>query len=465
MEDKEFLGKEPIGKLLVKLAIPTVLAQLVNMLYNIIDRIYIGHMPENGSFALTGVGVCMPIIMFVSAFSALICFGGAPRASIFLGENKKEEAEKVLGNCFVTQIVVSIVLTIILLIWNRDLLMAFGGSDNTIDYSVSYMNIYAIGTIFVQLTLGMNAFISAQGFTNVSMFSILIGAVLNIILDPIFIYLFDMGVKGAALATIISQCITTIFIIKFLLSNKAILKIKKEHLRINFKVIYPCILLGLAPFIMQSSESIISICFNSSLQKHGGDIAVGTMTILTSVMQFAMLPLQGLAQGAQPITSYNYGAKNKERVKKSFKLLLKVSLIYSSILWLLVMIMPKTFVSIFTSETILIEFAYKPLRIYLGALIIFGAQVASQMTFISLGNAKASILVAFVRKFVLLLPLIYIMPKIMDDKTTSIYLAEPIADVFAVSFTVILFTIEFRKALRKIDDIYSESNKRISLNN
>ena len=465
MEDKEFLGKEPIGKLLVKLAIPTVLAQLVNMLYNIIDRIYIGHMPENGSFALTGVGVCMPIIMFVSAFSALICFGGAPRASIFLGENKKEEAEKVLGNCFVTQIVVSIVLTIILLIWNRDLLMAFGGSDNTIDYSVSYMNIYAIGTIFVQLTLGMNAFISAQGFTNVSMFSILIGAVLNIILDPIFIYLFDMGVKGAALATIISQCITTIFIIKFLLSNKAILKIKKEHLRINFKVIYPCILLGLAPFIMQSSESIISICFNSSLQKYGGDIAVGTMTILTSVMQFAMLPLQGLAQGAQPITSYNYGAKNKERVKKSFKLLLKVSLIYSSILWLLVMIMPKTFVSIFTSEAILIEFAYKPLRIYLGALIIFGAQVASQMTFISLGNAKASILVAFVRKFVLLLPLIYIMPKLMDDKTTSIYLAEPIADVFAVSFTVILFTIEFRKALRKIDDIYSESNKRILLNN
>ena len=465
MEDKEFLGKEPIGKLLVKLAIPTVLAQLVNMLYNIIDRIYIGHMPENGSFALTGVGVCMPIIMFVSAFSALICFGGAPRASIFLGENKKEEAEKVLGNCFVTQIVVSIVLTIILLIWNRDLLMAFGGSDNTIDYSVSYMNIYAIGTIFVQLTLGMNAFISAQGFTNVSMFSILIGAVLNIILDPIFIYLFDMGVKGAALATIISQCITTIFIIKFLLGNKAILKIKKEHLRINFKVIYPCILLGLAPFIMQSSESIISICFNSSLQKYGGDIAVGTMTILTSVMQFAMLPLQGLAQGAQPITSYNYGAKNKERVKKSFKLLLKVSLIYSSILWLLVMIMPKTFVSIFTSETTLIEFAYKPLRIYLGALIIFGAQVASQMTFISLGNAKASILVAVVRKFVLLLPLIYIMPKIMDDKTTSIYLAEPIADVFAVSFTVILFTIEFRKALRKIDDIYSESNKRISLNN
>ena len=451
MQNKEFLGKEPIGRLLVKLAIPTVLAQLVNMLYNIVDRIYIGHIPDVGSFALTGVGVCMPVIMIVSAFAALVCFGGAPRSSIYLGGNKKEEAERVLGNCFIMQIIISVIITVILLIWNEDLLMAFGGSENTIDYSTSYMNIYALGTIFVQLTLGMNAFISAQGFTKISMISILIGAISNIILDPIFIYLFDLGVKGAALATIISQAVSCFFVLRFLIGNKAILKIKKEHLKLNIKVIYPCILLGLAPFIMQSSESIISICFNSSLQKYGGDIAVGAMTILTSVMQFAMLPLQGLAQGAQPITSYNYGARNIERVKQSFKLLLKVSLIYSSLLWLLVMIMPRVFTSIFTSDIILIEYAIKPLRTYLAALLIFGIQVACQMTFISLGNAKASIVVAVVRKFVLLLPLIYLMPTITSDKTYGIYLAEPIADVFAVTFTAVLFAIQFRKALKKIE--------------
>ena len=451
MQNKEFLGKEPIGRLLVKLAIPTVLAQLVNMLYNIVDRIYIGHIPDVGSFALTGVGVCMPVIMIVSAFAALVCFGGAPRSSIYLGDNKKEEAERVLGNCFIMQIIISVIITVILLIWNEDLLMAFGGSENTIDYSTSYMNIYALGTIFVQLTLGMNAFISAQGFTKISMISILIGAISNIILDPIFIYLFDLGVKGAALATIISQAVSCFFVLRFLIGNKAILKIKKEHLKLNIKVIYPCILLGLAPFIMQSSESIISICFNSSLQKYGGDIAVGAMTILTSVMQFAMLPLQGLAQGAQPITSYNYGARNIERVKQSFKLLLKVSLIYSSLLWLLVMIMPRVFTSIFTSDIILIEYAIKPLRTYLAALLIFGIQVACQMTFISLGNAKASIVVAVVRKFVLLLPLIYLMPTITSDKTYGIYLAEPIADVFAVTFTAVLFAIQFRKALKKIE--------------
>lgn len=451
MQNKEFLGKEPIGRLLVKLAIPTVLAQLVNMLYNIVDRIYIGHIPDVGSFALTGVGVCMPVIMIVSAFAALVCFGGAPRSSIYLGENKKDEAERVLGNCLIMQIIISVIITVILLIWNEDLLMAFGGSENTIDYSTSYMNIYALGTIFVQLTLGMNAFISAQGFTKISMISILIGAISNIILDPIFIYLFDLGVKGAALATIISQAVSCFFVLRFLIGNKAILKIKKEHLKLNIKVIYPCILLGLAPFIMQSSESIISICFNSSLQKYGGDIAVGAMTILTSVMQFAMLPLQGLAQGAQPITSYNYGARNIERVKQSFKLLLKVSLIYSSLLWLLVMIMPRVFTSIFTSDIILIEYAIKPLRTYLAALLIFGIQVACQMTFISLGNAKASIVVAVVRKFVLLLPLIYLMPTITSDKTYGIYLAEPIADVFAVTFTAILFAIQFRKALKKIE--------------
>lgn len=451
MQNKEILGTAPIGKLLFKMAIPTVLAQLVNMLYNIIDRIFIGHIEEIGDHALTGVGICMPLILAISAFAALISAGGAPRASIFLGEGNDKKAEKTLGNCFSLQIVVSIILTILLLVFSKDLLMKFGASDNTIVYAVDYMNIYAIGTIFVQLTLGMNAYITAQGATKVSMISVLIGAAFNILLDPIFIFVFDMGVSGAALATIISQALSCAWALSFLFSNRSILKIKKENLKIDIKFVLPCIALGLAPFIMQISESVISICFNSSLQKYGGDIAVGAMTILTSVMQFAMLPLQGLAQGAQPITSYNYGAKNKERVKKSFFSLLKVSLIYSITLWALIMIFPHIFAGIFTSKSELIEFAAKALRIYCAVLLIFGIQIAAQMTFISLGKALSSIIVAVVRKFVLLLPLIYIVPDFVSDKTMGVYLAEPIADTLAVSFTAILFIFQFRKALKEMD--------------
>jgi putative MATE family efflux protein len=453
MQNKEILGTAPIGKLLFKMAIPTVLAQLVNMLYNIIDRIFIGHIEEIGDHALTGVGICMPLILAISAFAALISAGGAPRASIFLGEGNDKKAEKTLGNCFSLQIVVSIILTVLLLVFSKDLLMKFGASDNTIVYAVDYMNIYAIGTIFVQLTLGMNAYITAQGATKVSMISVLIGAAFNILLDPIFIFVFDMGVSGAALATIISQALSCAWALSFLFSNRSILKIKKENLKIDIKFVLPCIALGLAPFIMQISESVISICFNSSLQKYGGDIAVGAMTILTSVMQFAMLPLQGLAQGAQPITSYNYGAKNKERVKKSFFSLLKVSLIYSITLWALIMIFPHIFAGIFTSKSELIEFAAKALRIYCAVLLIFGIQIAAQMTFISLGKALSSIIVAVVRKFVLLLPLIYIVPDFVSDKTMGVYLAEPIADTLAVSFTAILFIFQFRKALKEMDEL------------
>ena len=453
MQNKEFLGTEPIGKLLVKMAIPTVLAQLVNMLYNIIDRIFIGHIEGVGDAALTGVGICMPIIMAVSAFAALISSGGAPRASICLGEGKPKDAEKILGNCFTLQLIVSAILTAVILIFNRDLLMAFGASENTIEYATDYMGIYAIGTIFVQLTLGMNAYITAQGATKVSMISVLIGAIANIVLDPIFIYAFGMGVKGAALATIISQALSCAWALYFLFGNKTILKIRKENLGINLKIVLPCIALGLAPFIMQISESIISVCFNSSLQSYGGDIAVGAMTILTSVMQFAMLPLQGVAQGAQPITSYNYGAKNKNRVKQSFFLLLTVSLGYSIVLWTCIMLFPTAFASVFTNQPELIEFTSGALRIYCGALGIFGIQIAAQMTFISLGKALSSITVAVVRKFVLLIPLIYIVPQFVENKTMGVYLAEPIADALAVTFTAILFVFQFRKALKEMDQI------------
>ena len=451
-DNKEMLGNAPIGKLLFKLALPTVVAQLINMLYNIVDRIYIGHMPEVGDLALTGVGVCMPIILIVSAFAALVGSGGAPRASIFMGKKDIESAERTLGACFGLQVIVSVVLTAVLLIWNRDLLLAFGASGNTVEYATSYMTVYAIGTIFVQLTLGMNAFISAQGFTRIAMISVIVGAVANIALDPLFIYTFGMGVRGAALATVLSQALSCAWVISFLCSSKSLLRLRTKNLVPTPKVVLPCVALGSATFIMQASESVISICFNSSLLRYGGDIAVGAMAILTSIMQFAMLPPQGIAQGAQPILSYNYGAGNAERVKKAYKTLLVSCLIYSVTLWLAVMLFPRVFVSIFTPDTALVDFAAKALRIYFSGMVLFGIQIACQMTFVSLGNAPSSILVAVVRKFVLLLPLIYIVPHLASNPTTGVYLAEPIADVTAVTFTAILFVFQFKKALKKMEE-------------
>lgn len=449
-QDKEFLRTEPLGKLLLRLALPTVAAQLINMLYNIVDRIYIGHIPGIGATALTGVGVCMPLIMIVSAFAALVGYGGSPRASIFMGRKDRDTAEKILGNCFVLQIIISVVLTAVLLIWNRDFLMAFGASENTIEYAVSYMNIYALGTIFVELTLGMNAFITAQGFAKTGMLSVLIGAVANIILDPIFIFGFDMDVRGAALATIISQALSCIWVVYFLCGKKTFLKIRRKNLSLTPKIILPCLALGVATFIMQASESVISVCFNSSLQNYGGDIAVGAMTILTSVMQFAMLPLQGLGQGAQPIISYCYGARDTGRVKAAFGLLLKVSLGYAVLLWTLVMLFPGVFAALFTSDVELMEYTKTALRIYMGGMFLFGIQMACQMTFNALGRAAESIVVAVMRKFVLLIPLIYLMPHIFSaDKTMAVYMAEPIADTLAVTFTAILFAVQFKKTLRR----------------
>lgn len=449
-EDKEFLGKEPIGKLLLRLALPTVAAQLINMLYNIVDRIYIGHIPEIGAKALTGVGVCMPLILIVSAFAALVGYGGAPRASIAMGRKDNEAAEKILGNCFTVQILISVILTVVLLIWSRDFLMAFGASENTIEYGVRYMSIYALGTLFVEVTLGMNSFITAQGFAKTGMLSVLIGAVANIILDPIFIFGFDMDVQGAALATILSQAMSCIWVVWFLCGKKTTLKIRRKNIGITPKVVLPCLALGVSVFVMQASESVISVCFNSSLQKYGGDIAVGAMTILTSVMQFAMLPLQGLGQGAQPIISYNYGAGNMKRVRRTFRLLLQSSLAYSTILWLLILLFPQGFAAMFTSDPELMIFTRTALRIYMAACVIFGIQIACQMTFNALGNAVESITVAVVRKFVLLIPLIYLMPMLLKgDQAKAVYMAEPIADVIAVMFTACLFFFRFKKTLEK----------------
>ena len=448
--NKDFLGTQPIGRLLLKLALPTVAAQLINMLYNIVDRMYIGHIKDVGALALTGVGVCMPLIMIISAFAALVGNGGAPRASIYMGKKDTDTAQKILGNCFSLQIILSIILTIILLIGNKTFLLAFGASENTISYAVNYMNIYALGTIFVQLTLGMNAFITAQGFAKTGMLSVLIGAVANIVLDPVFIFGMNMGVRGAALATIISQTLSCIWVLSFLFGKKTFLKIKPENLRLHAKIILPCVALGSSLFIMQASESIISVCFNSSLLKYGGDIAVGAMTILTSVMQFVMLPLQGLGQGAQPIMSYNYGAKNNDRVRKTFRLLLKVSFGYSIILWAIVMLFPQMFAMMFTSDNALLSFTSQALRIYMASMFMFGIQIACQMAFNALGKAKDSIIVAVMRKFILLIPLIYIMPAIFKaNQTNAVYMAEPVADFIAVCFTAILFAFEFKKAMKE----------------
>lgn len=446
------LGKEKVGKLFLMLAIPAIASQVVNALYNIVDRMYIGHISEVGATALTGVGICFPLIMIISAFAALVSMGGAPRASILMGKNNKDGAENILGNCFSALIITAIVLTTVVLTFKTPLLMMFGASENTLPYAQSYMSIYAVGTIFVQLTLGLNAFISAQGFSKISMLTVVIGAVSNIILDPILIFGFDMGVQGAALATIISQGISSIWVLRFLLGKNTKLKLKPKHFKINTHVLLPSIALGLAPFIMQATESILVLCFNSSLLKYGGDLAVGAMTILSSVMQFSMLPLMGFTQGAQPIISYNYGANNANRVKKAFKLLLMSCLTYSTILWLIVMLYPQLFAMVFTSDVALFEITIWAMRIYLAGSLVMGAQLACQQTFIALGNAKTSAFLALFRKIILLIPLIFILPNFIEDNVMAVFLAEPIADIIAVITTVILFIFEFKKLLRKMND-------------
>ena len=449
-KDQSFLGTEPVGKLLVRLAVPTVIAQLVNMLYNIVDRIYIGHIAEIGSLALTGVGVCMPIIMIVTAFAALVASGSAPRASIALGRGDHDTAEKLLGGSFSLQIAISLLLTAVLLLFGHNFLLAFGASENTIEYADSYLNIYALGTLFVELTLGMNAFITAQGFATTGMLTVLIGAVCNIILDPILMFVLHMGVRGAALATIISQGISAAFVVTFLVSGKSYLKIRIPCLKVEKSVLMPAIALGAAPFVMQFTESILNICFNTSLQRYGGDIAVGSMTICSSVMQFSLLPLMGMCQGAQPIISFNYGARKIHRVDSAFRLLLITCLGYATVLWAVAMFIPHVFTGIFTQDQALTGYAVWALRIYMAASLMFGAQIACQQTFISLGDSKTSLFLALLRKVFLLIPLIYLLPRFFENKVMAVFLAEPIADAVAVCTTVALFVVSFRKLKREL---------------
>lgn len=450
MSQEVDLGKEPVGYLLLILAVPAITSQVVNALYNMVDRMYIGHIPEVGSAALTGVGVCFPIIMIISAFAYLFGMGGAPRASIFMGKKDNDAAEKILGNCTTSLMIIAVLLTVLVLIFQEPLLYLFGASENTIGYAMDYMTIYAIGTIFVQLTLGLNAFISAQGFSKISMLTVVIGAVTNIVLDPIFIFGLNMGVQGAAVATVMSQALSAIWAFWFLSGKNTILKLKRENLKINFHILLPCIALGVAPFAMQATESVLVLCFNSSLLKYGGDLAVGAMTILSSVMQFAMLPLQGLTQGGQPIISYNYGAKQGDRVQKAFKLQTISCFSYSSILWLLIMIFPSLFVAIFTSDPQLTEITIWALRIYMAGVLLMGIQISCQQTFIAFGNSKKSAFLAVFRKILVLIPLIYILPMFISDQVFAVFLAEPIADTIAVLTTSTMFYFEMKNKMKEM---------------
>ena len=442
--NKTDLGSGNVRSLLLKLAIPAVVAQVINLLYNIVDRIYIGHIPESGTNALTGVGLCLPILMLVNAFATLAGGGGAPRAAIAMGQGKKEDAENILGNCFSTLIIIAIILTVTLSLSAEPLLWLFGASENTIPYAMDYMRIYLLGSIFVLIVMGMNPFLTTQGFAKFAMITTVIGAVINIVLDPIFIFGLNMGVSGAALATIISQCVSAIWVLRFLTGKQTILKLQLKNLKLKASVILPCLALGISGFIMLSTESLLSISFNSSLSKFGGDLAVGSMTIISSVSQLITLPLSGICQGAQPIVSYNFGAGNKERVLSVFKYTLLICASYTTLGWILTMTVPQVFAGIFSSDAALIENAAWCMRIYMAGIFAFGFQISCQQTFVALGQAKTSLLLACLRKLVLLIPLIFILPIFFENKVFAVFLAEPVSDIVAAAVTTIIFVTKIK---------------------
>lgn len=447
---KTDLGTDPVGKLLLKLAVPAILAQLVNMLYNIVDRIYIGHIKGTGAIALTGIGLCLPMILLIMAFSALMGMGGAPKAAIYMGKGDLESARKTLGSCVVMLAGMAVILTAMFLIFGKELLYLFGASDNTINYAWSYLRIYVCGSIFVMLSMGLNSFITTQGFSMVGMGTILIGAVTNIILDPVFIFGFHMGVSGAALATILSQAISAVWVLKFLRGKKTQLRIEKKYLQMERKYVLPVLALGVSPFVMQSTESLINISYNTSLYKYGGDIAVSAITILSSVMQMIFLPLIGLGQGSQPIISYNYGARNNERVKKAFWLLFLVSMGFAVAFWAVVMMVPGMFVQIFNnSSQELHDMASWAMRIFLAGAFAMGGQMACQQTFLALGQAKASLFFACFRKLMLMIPLIFVLPVFIENKLMAVFLAEAVSDLLAAAATVVTFLILFSRILKK----------------
>ncbi len=438
---KQDMGSGSIPKLMMNLAIPAVVAQLINMLYNIVDRIYIGHIPEAGASALTGVGLFLPILMMINAFAMLAGSGGAPRAAIAMGKNEQENAQKILGNCFSVLMIFAVVLTVAFYIFAPQLLRLFGASDVTLPYALSYARIYILGTVFVMIVMGLNPFITTQGFAKFSMITTVVGAVCNIILDPILIFGFHMGVQGAAVATVISQAVSAVWVLVFLRGSKTMLKLTLPDMKIVPEVILPCLALGISTFVMLSTESILNISFNSSLSRFGGDVAVGAMTIISSCNQLVTLPLQGICQGGQPIMSYNFGAGKKERVKQAFRCQFLACVGYAALLWILMMLAPQVFAGIFSSDGELVEYTVWAMRIYMAGIFSTGVQISCQQTFMALGQAKISLLMACLRKLVLLIPLIFVLPFFFTNKVFAVFVAEPVSDIIAATVTAtMLFT-------------------------
>ena len=441
------MGNGSIGKLLAQLAIPAVVAQIINLLYNIVDRIFIGHMPDVGADALTGVGLFTSILMLVNAFAMLAGAGGAPRAAIAMGQKDNAQAEKIMGNCFTLLLIFSAVLTVVFYITAPALLTLFGASSVTLPYAVDYARIYILGSICVLIVMGMNSFITAQGFAKISMLTTVIGAVINIALDPIFIFVLDMGVKGAALATVLSQAVGALWILRFLTGKQTILKLRLRNMKLEPKVFLPCLALGISVFVMLSTESLLSASFTSSLAKYGGDLAVGAMTIITSVSHLVTMPLQGITQGGQPIISFNFGAGKPDRVRKTFTLMLIVCASYATLFWAALMLIPTVFASIFNNNPDLVSYTGWAMRIYMAGIFAMGFQLVCQQSFMALGQAKVSLLLACLRKIVLLIPLIFILPLLFENKVFAVFLAEPVSDIVAAATTVTVFALQFKKIL------------------
>ena len=443
------MGTGSVKKLMVKMAVPALVGQVVNLLYNIVDRIYIGHIPEVGGLALTGVGLFTPILMLITAFAMMAGAGGAPRAAIAMGQGDKDRAEKILGNCFTMLMLFAVLLTGTFYFACPTLLRWFGASDATLPYAVTYARIYVLGSVFVLTVMGMNTFITTQGFAQISMLTTVIGAVINIILDPILIFVLDMGVAGAAIATVISQAVSAIWIMRFLTGKKTILKLQPKNMKLIGSIILPCLGLGISSFIMVSTESILSISFTSSLSRFGGDIAVGAMTVLTSINQLITMPLSGICQGGQPLISYNYGAKKFDRVKEAFFCQFGVCVAYTTVFWLMLMVFPNVFAGIFTSDMALVDYTAWALRVFLACGFSVGFQLSCQQAFMALGQAKISLIMALLRKVFLLIPLIFILPNFFNDKAFAVFLAEPVSDIVAAAVTTFMFFRFFIKMLKE----------------
>ena len=443
------MGTGSVKKLMVKMAVPALVGQVVNLLYNIVDRIYIGHIPEIGGDALTGVGLFTPILMLITAFAMMVGSGGAPRAAIAMGQGNKEKAEKILGNSFVTLLGMAVVLTAAFYFAAPTLLRWFGASENTLPYAVAYGRIYILGSTFVLVVMGMNVFITTQGFAQISMLTTVIGALINIVLDPILIFWLDMGVKGAALATVASQAVSAVWILNFLTGKKTILRLKKENFALAPEILLPCLGLGVSTFVMLSTESILSISFTSSLARYGGDVAVGAMTVLTSINQLITMPLSGICQGGQPLISFNYGARKLDRVKEAFFCQFGVCVAYTTAFWAMMMLFPNVFAGIFTNNAALVDYTAWAIKIFLALGFSVGFQISCQQAFMALGQAKISLIMALLRKVILLIPLIFILPNFFADKAFAVFLAEPVADIIAAAVTTFMFFRFFFRMLKE----------------